>query len=94
MICGKICAPSKTQEQQQFMASGHQTYFHPYDIDVQQERFMHPDLGNRRHLNMLMYVGRKKVFSRLERLHGLHPFLAYNEYVSAMQRSGSISLSG
>jgi hypothetical protein len=57
------------------------TYFHPYDIDLRQERFMHPDLGEKKHLNMLMYVGRKKVFSRLERLRRLHPFLSYHEYV-------------
>lgn len=57
------------------------TYFHPYDIDVQQERFMHPDLGGKKHLNLLMYIGRDKVFSRLNALRGRFPFLSYNEYV-------------
>jgi polysaccharide deacetylase family protein (PEP-CTERM system associated) len=57
------------------------TYFHPYDIDLMQERFMHPDLGDSRYLNMLMYIGRKKVFSRLDALRGMFPFLTYNEYV-------------
>ena len=57
------------------------TYFHPYDIDLQQERFMHPDLGEKKHLNMLMYIGRNKVFSRLERLRSMYPFLTYHEYV-------------
>lgn len=57
------------------------TYFHPYDIDVRQERFMHPDLGGKRHLNMLMYIGRGKLLSRLDVLRGLFPFLTYQEYV-------------
>lgn len=57
------------------------TYFHPYDIDTQQERFMHPDLGGKKHLNLLMYIGRDKVFSRLNALRGRFPFLSYREYV-------------
>lgn len=57
------------------------SYFHPYDIDMQQERFMHPDLGDKRYLNMLMYIGRDKLLNRLETLRGLFPFLTYHEYV-------------
>jgi polysaccharide deacetylase family protein (PEP-CTERM system associated) len=60
------------------------TYFHPYDIDVQQERFMHPDLGDKKHLNMLMYIGRAKVFSRLDVLRRLFPFLTYEKYISSL----------
>jgi len=45
------------------------TYFHPYDIDMKQERFMHPDLGDKKYLNMLMYIGRAKVLKRLDTLH-------------------------
>jgi polysaccharide deacetylase family protein (PEP-CTERM system associated) len=41
-------------------------YFHPYDIDDNQERFMHPGINNNRIFNSLMYYNRKKVFSRLE----------------------------
>jgi polysaccharide deacetylase family protein (PEP-CTERM system associated) len=58
------------------------TYFHPYDIDTEQERFMHPDLGDKKHLNMLMYIGRAKVLGRLNVLHQSFPFQAYGEYVS------------
>ncbi len=66
------------------------TYFHPYDIDVRQERFMHPDLNNRKHLNMLMYIGRSKVLSRLDRLHASFPFSSYEAYVTRLERgSGS-----
>ena len=60
------------------------TYFHPYDIDVEQERFMHPDLGGKRHLNLLMYIGRAKLLQRLEALHRRHPFQAYGDYVNAL----------
>ena len=44
------------------------TYLHPYDIDTQQEHFMHPDLDNKKHLNYLMYINRSKVFEKLNRL--------------------------
>jgi polysaccharide deacetylase family protein (PEP-CTERM system associated) len=43
-------------------------YFHPYDIDTRQERFMHPHLNNNRLLNALMYIGRSDVFRRLDRI--------------------------
>jgi polysaccharide deacetylase family protein (PEP-CTERM system associated) len=61
------------------------TYFHPYDIDTKQERFMHPDLGNKKHLNMLMYIGRAKVLKRLDILHRSLPFQAYGEYVNHLR---------
>ncbi len=60
------------------------TYFHPYDIDIKQERFMHPDLGGKRHLNLLMYIGRAKLLQRLEILHRQHPFQACGDYVNAL----------
>jgi polysaccharide deacetylase family protein (PEP-CTERM system associated) len=61
------------------------TYFHPYDIDIKQERFMHPDLGNKKHLNMLMYIGRAKLLKRLDILHRSFPFQAYDEHVNHLQ---------
>jgi polysaccharide deacetylase family protein (PEP-CTERM system associated) len=61
------------------------TYFHPYDIDTQQERFMHPDLGEKRHLNMLMYIGRAKVLDRLAVLHRSYPFQSYADYVNLLR---------
>ena len=61
------------------------TYFHPYDIDTKQERFMHPDLGDKKHLNMLMYIGRAKVLKRLDILHRSLPFQAYGEYVNHLR---------
>ena len=44
------------------------SYFHPYDVDTEQERFMHPHLNDSRVLNWLMYVRRSEVFDRMEYL--------------------------
>ncbi|MGZ4056341.1 MAG: polysaccharide deacetylase family protein [Bacteroidia bacterium] len=41
-------------------------YFHPYDIDVEQESLMHPGINNSRFYNRIMYYNRKHVFSRLD----------------------------
>jgi polysaccharide deacetylase family protein (PEP-CTERM system associated) len=60
------------------------TYFHPYDIDIRQERFMHPDLNDKWYLNLLMYIGRARVLSRLETLHGRHAFLAYDDFIATL----------
>ena len=43
-------------------------YLHPYDINTEQERFMHSDLNNNRVMNTLMYCNRGKSFDRLARL--------------------------
>lgn len=66
------------------------TYFHPYDIDTKQERFMHPDLGDKHHLNLLMYIGRAKVLKRLDVLHRSFAFQAYDEYVNGLQADSSV----
>jgi polysaccharide deacetylase family protein (PEP-CTERM system associated) len=42
------------------------SYFHPYDIDTEQERFMHPDIGGSHMYNFLLYRNRGDVFRRLE----------------------------
>ena len=58
-------------------------YFHPYDIDVEQERFMHPELGGNRALNALMYLNRSRVLGRLENLIGQGlSVLPYAEFVA------------
>ncbi len=63
------------------------TYFHPYDIDTRQERFMHPDLNERKHLNMLMYIGRGKVLKRLDKLRSVVSFSSYEAYVNRIQKN-------
>jgi len=64
------------------------TYFHPYDIDLEQERFMHPDLGNKRWLNALMYIGRSRVLPRLDRLRHCCPLLTYGDHVATLEQRG------
>lgn len=44
------------------------SYMHPYDIDQDQERFMHPDLNGNRLMNWLMYQNRNKTLVRLSRI--------------------------
>jgi polysaccharide deacetylase family protein (PEP-CTERM system associated) len=58
-------------------------YVHPYDIDTDQEHFMHPELGDSRFLNALMYRNRGDLLRRLERLFasGLR-VMPYAEYVA------------
>ncbi|MCX6240206.1 MAG: polysaccharide deacetylase family protein [Bacteroidetes bacterium] len=41
-------------------------YFHPYDIDSTQERYMNPGINDNYLYNFLMYYNRKNVFSRLD----------------------------
>ena len=41
-------------------------YFHPYDIDCNQEKFIHPGINNNKLYNKLMYYNRNKVFDRLD----------------------------
>ena len=57
-------------------------YFHPYDIDTEQEHFMHPGLNNSKVYNYLMYYNRHKVYNRLETLvkQGFS-IMTYSEYV-------------
>ncbi len=41
-------------------------YFHPYDIDTKQEKFMHPEINDNPFFNWLINFNRKNVFSRLD----------------------------
>ena len=60
-------------------------YCHPYDIDTEQERFMHPDIDDSRFYNFLMYYNRGAVFSRLEAIlkKGFR-IVPYTEYVATL----------
>lgn len=63
-------------------------YFHPYDIDEDQEHFMHPGINNSKIYNFLMYYHRKRVFPRLEKvLKSDVRIITYNDYVkSSLQK--------
>lgn len=43
-------------------------YFHPYDIDTDQEHFMHPGINNSKFYNTLMYINRGKMLNRLDKI--------------------------
>ena len=64
------------------------SYFHPYDGDTEQEKFMHPGINNSWFYNKLMYYNRKEMFDRLETI--METFdckiITYKEY--------SVSLNG
>ncbi len=42
------------------------SYFHPYDIDAEQERFMHPGIRGNRFYNWMMYWNRQTVLAKVE----------------------------
>jgi polysaccharide deacetylase family protein (PEP-CTERM system associated) len=56
-------------------------YFHPYDIDTKQERFMHPGINEKSFYNFLMYYNRRNVFSRLEKIMQHCTIIRYCDYV-------------
>jgi polysaccharide deacetylase family protein (PEP-CTERM system associated) len=57
-------------------------YFHPYDIDLEQEHFMHPEINDSRFYNFLMYYNRKNVFKRLDAIIDMgFAVCSYGEYV-------------
>ena len=59
-------------------------YFHPYDIDYEQERYMNPGINESRFYNFLMYLNRSKVFDRLDSImkQGF-TMCTYSEYVNS-----------
>ncbi len=64
-------------------------YFHPYDIDSEQERFMHPGINNSRFFNFLMYCNRRSVFSRLDRvMNSGFRIVPYREFVASALARG------
>ncbi|MCU0668857.1 MAG: polysaccharide deacetylase family protein [Myxococcota bacterium] len=65
-------------------------YLHPYDVDTEQERFMHPELGGSRVLNRLMYVGRGGVCARLDRLFARATVMPYRDFVAQRLATGGV----
>lgn len=58
-------------------------YFHPYDVDVRQERVLHRGVRGNRFLNALLYVNRAGTIERLESLVAAgFNIMTYAEYVS------------
>lgn len=61
-------------------------YFHPYDIDVEQEKFMHPGINNSKIYNKLMYVGRKGVFRKLDKIKTDYQFSTYKAFADLLKQ--------
>lgn len=59
-------------------------YFHPYDADTEQERFMHPGIKESGFYNYLMYFNRKNVFTRLEKIMKLCTIQRYCDYAKGI----------
>ena len=61
-------------------------YFHPYDIDTKQEKFMHAGINNNRFYNFLMYYNRSRVLPKLDALiqKGLN-IQTYKSFVSSLK---------
>lgn len=65
-------------------------YAHPFDIDLEQERFVHPELGGSRLYHHLMYWNRKGMLARIERLAALGaPIVPYAEYVARLPEAAA-----
>jgi polysaccharide deacetylase family protein (PEP-CTERM system associated) len=66
-------------------------YFHPYDVDTAQERFMHPGINGSRIMNFLMYVGRDRVLTRLDRVMKMgFKVVRYDMFAGEWNRSMSV----
>lgn len=65
------------------------SYFHPYDVDVNQERFMHPHLNDSKLLNWLMYNNRSEVFAKAENLmkNQNAKIMRYDQYLATKIKS-------
>ncbi len=60
-------------------------YFHPYDIDVEQERFMHPGIKNNQVYNFLMYYNRHNVLKRLDKIiNEGFTIIPYQDYIKEL----------
>lgn len=61
------------------------SYFHPYDADVKQEKFMHDGINNSKFYNYLMYYNRKNLFNRLNKLDVYGPeIITYSNYIEKL----------
>ena len=69
------------------------SYLHPYDIDDNQERFMHPGISGNHLYNWLMYANRKTVFAKLDAIldlgYCIRPYYEYLKILSEVTDSES-----
>jgi polysaccharide deacetylase family protein (PEP-CTERM system associated) len=57
-------------------------YFHPYDVDTEQERFMHPEINDSQFYNWLLYYNRNQALPRVAKIiRSGYDIIRYDEYV-------------
>ncbi len=65
------------------------SYFHPYDIDFNQERYMHAGINNSSFYNFLMYYNRKNMLKRLDKILTMDvDITTYEEYSKIILNNG------
>ena len=65
-----------------FFAKRHEPilgYLHPYDIDTEQEHFMHPGINESKFFNWLMYYGRSGALHKLSTFLKTHAVYRYDQ---------------
>ncbi|MCE3228219.1 MAG: polysaccharide deacetylase, carbohydrate Esterase Family 4-like protein [Bacteroidetes bacterium] len=61
------------------------SYFHPYDLDTEQEHYMHAGINNSRFYNFLMYYNRKNLINRLDALLKMDvKIMTYQDYLKTI----------
>jgi polysaccharide deacetylase family protein (PEP-CTERM system associated) len=61
------------------------SYFHPYDIDAGQEKYMHAGIKDNKFYNWLLYYNRKNVLNRLNKLLELNlEIMTYKKYLERL----------
>jgi polysaccharide deacetylase family protein (PEP-CTERM system associated) len=63
------------------------SYFHPYDVDSEQERFMHAGINDNSFFNYLLYYNRKGMIGRLDKLMNTFKpsILTYKKYTEDLK---------
>lgn len=62
------------------------SYFHPYDIDNEQEKFMHGGINDSKFYNWLMYYNRSSLFGKLDYLiESGYKITTYNNFVNQLE---------
>lgn len=61
------------------------SYFHPYDLDIEQEKFMHAGINNSRVYNFLMYYNRANLLNRMNKILKLDvEIMTYDKYINTI----------
>lgn len=61
------------------------SYFHPYDLDEQQEQYMHSGINNNKFFNWLLYYNRKNLLNRLDSVMDLNvKIMSYSDYINSL----------